>query len=165
MSEELSVDNINWQEVGKRLISYREMIGVDRETFATKLGISINSLSGYELAKERKRIGLILEICKMIRVSPKWMLTGEGEPFDYQSDELLDPLKIEKGAGVRRSSARKDAEEGIITDEMFEFIKVIDDFKRKNKKSFLSWSEVYQIVKYIGYRRVADKAPHIDMAE
>jgi DNA-binding XRE family transcriptional regulator len=166
MSEHLSVENIKWEEVAKRLINYREMTGIDRETFASKVGISINSLTSYEVAKERKSFGLILEICKVIRVSPKWMLTGEGDPFNYQSDEdLLDPLKIDKGAGVRRTSARKDAEEGVMADEMLEFIKSIDQFKRKNKKSFLSWSEVYQIVKYLGYRKVAEKAPHIDMAD
>ena len=161
--ENITFESINWNDVARRLICYREMIGLDRDAFADKLGISVNSLVSYELAKDRARIGLILEICKLCRMSPTWMLTGKGEPFNYEGDNLLDPLKIDKGAGVRRSSIRKDADEGLMSEEMFDFIKTIDEFKRKNKKTFLGWSEVYQIMLYMGYRRVANNAPHVDM--
>lgn len=161
----ISVDDINWQDVAKRIINYREMIGLDRESFADKLGISVNSLASYELAKDRRRIGLILEICKNCRISPKWMLTGQGDPFNYENDELLDPLKLDKGAGVRRASTRKEADEGTMSGEMLEFILTVDEFKRKNKKLFLSWSEVYQLVLYLGYRKTTKKAPHVDIAD
>ncbi len=37
--------------------------------------------------------------------------------------------------------------------EELEFVKAIEDFKKKNSKTFLSWSEVLGIVKELGYRK------------
>jgi hypothetical protein len=71
-------------------------------------------------------------------------------------------LERRRGPGRRRSDLRRAAEEGEITDDLFEFVMAMDEYKRVNKKPFPSWSEVYQVVLYLGYRKVAEKGTHID---
>ena len=59
---------------------------------------------------------------------------------------------------------RRAAEEGEISGELLEFIMAIDEYKRVNDRPFPSWSEVFEIVQYLGYRKVADQADHINTA-
>jgi hypothetical protein len=69
-----------------------------------------------------------------------------------------------RGPGRRRGEVRRAAEEGEISGELLEFIMAIDEYKRVNDRPFPSWSEVFEIVHYLGYRKVADRAKHINSA-
>ena len=69
-----------------------------------------------------------------------------------------------RGPGRRRGEVRRAAEEGEITGELFEFIMAIDEYKRINDRPFPSWSEVFEIMQYLGYRKVASRAEHINTA-
>jgi hypothetical protein len=65
-------------------------------------------------------------------------------------------LDRRRGAGIRRSEERKSAEEGEMNEEQFAFLMAIDDYKRQNKKPFPSWTEVLEVIKAVGYRKVAE---------
>jgi hypothetical protein len=69
-----------------------------------------------------------------------------------------------RGPGRRRGEVRRAAEEGEITGELLEFIMAIDEYKRINERPFPTWSEVFEIVQYLGYRKVASSADHINTA-
>ncbi len=69
-----------------------------------------------------------------------------------------------RGPGRRRGEVRKAAEEGEITGELLEFIMALDEYKRINDRPFPSWSEVFEIIQYLGYRKVAPPAEHINTA-
>ena len=69
-----------------------------------------------------------------------------------------------RGPGRRRGEVRRAAEEGEITGELLEFIMAIDEYKRINDRPFPSWSEVFEIIQYLGYRKVAPQAKHINTA-
>ncbi len=69
-----------------------------------------------------------------------------------------------RGPGRRRGEVRRAAEEGEISGELLEFIMAIDDYKRINERPFPSWSEVFEIIQYLGYRKVAEQADHINTA-
>ena len=68
-------------------------------------------------------------------------------------------LDRRRGPGRRRSNDRKAAEEGHMSDEQFEFLMAIDEYKRANNRPFPTWTEVLEIVKALGYRKVADPQP------
>lgn len=51
---------------------------------------------------------------------------------------------------------RKSAEEGHMSDEQFEFLMAIDDYKRTNSRPFPTWTEVLEVIKALGYRKVAE---------
>jgi len=68
-------------------------------------------------------------------------------------------LDRRRGPGRRRSDDRKAAEEGQMSDEQFEFLMAIDEYKRANARPFPTWTEVLEIIKAMGYRKVADPQP------
>jgi hypothetical protein len=72
-------------------------------------------------------------------------------------------LDRQRGPGRRRSDERRAAEEGQMSDEQFEFLMAIDEYKRANARPFPTWTEVLEVIRALGYRRVAEPqalAPH-----
>ena len=65
-------------------------------------------------------------------------------------------LDRKRGPGRRISDERKSAEEGQMSDEQFEFLMAIDEYKRKNTRPFPTWTEVLEVIKALGYRKVAE---------
>jgi hypothetical protein len=68
-------------------------------------------------------------------------------------------LDRRRGPGKRRSDDRKSAEEGQMSDEQFDFLMAIDEYKRKNTRPFPTWTEVLEVIKTLGYRKVAEPQP------
>jgi hypothetical protein len=64
-------------------------------------------------------------------------------------------LDRRRGPGRRRTEDRRDAEEGTMSDEQFEFLLAMDQYKRANARPFPTWTEVLEIIKALGYRKVA----------
>ncbi|MEJ2701122.1 MAG: hypothetical protein P8Z79_01640 [Sedimentisphaerales bacterium] len=65
-------------------------------------------------------------------------------------------LDRRRGPGRRLTTERKSAEEGQLSDEQFEFVMAIDKYKRKNARPFPTWTEVLEVIKALGYRKVAE---------
>lgn len=163
---QILASDVNWENVGKRIIKYREFLGLQKDELADKIQIPLTTLVSYESGKERKSTIGIIDLCQRCKLSAEWVLLGNGYPFDIDNnlEHSIDPLHMEKKAGVRRPTIRKEAEEGIMDDNMLEFILTVDEFKNKNKKLFPTWSEVYQIMLYLGYRKTEKRCSHIDFA-
>ncbi len=68
-------------------------------------------------------------------------------------------LERRRGPGRRRSDDRKAAEEGEMTAEQFEFIMAIETYKKVNKRMFPTWTEVLEVIRQLGYRKV--EARHV----
>ena|SRR4030042_1386599 len=68
-------------------------------------------------------------------------------------------LDRRRGPGKRRSDDRKAAEEGQMSTEQFDFLMAIDQYKRQNDRPFPTWTEVLEVIKAIGYRKVAEPQP------
>lgn len=64
-----------------------------------------------------------------------------------------------RGPGHRRSPERRAAEEGEMNEEQFEFLMAMDQYKRVNQRPFPTWTEVLEVIKAIGYRKVAEPQP------
>lgn len=64
-----------------------------------------------------------------------------------------------RGPGRRRSDDRKAAEEGHMSDEQFEFLMAIEEYKKANAKPFPTWTEILEVMKAMGYRKVAEPQP------
>jgi hypothetical protein len=65
-------------------------------------------------------------------------------------------LDRRRGPGRRRCDERRSAEEGEMSDEQFEFLMAIDTYKRQNNVCFPTWTEVLEVIKALGYRKVAE---------
>ena len=68
-------------------------------------------------------------------------------------------LNRHRGPGKRRSEERRAAEEGQMSDEQFEFLMAVDEYKRSNMRPFPTWTEVLELIKALGYRKVAEPQP------
>lgn len=42
-----------------------------------------------------------------------------------------------------------------MNEEQLEFIKAVDEYKRVNSRPFPTWTEVLDLILYLGYRKVA----------
>lgn len=60
-----------------------------------------------------------------------------------------------RGPGRRRTDYRRDAEEGHMNEEQVEFLKALDEYKRVNNRPFPTWTEVLDLILFLGYRKVA----------
>jgi hypothetical protein len=69
-----------------------------------------------------------------------------------------------RGPGVRLSEERKAAELGQMSDEQFQFLMAINEYKKKNDRPFPTWTEVLEVIKALGYRKVAEQQT-LDKAE
>ncbi len=65
-------------------------------------------------------------------------------------------LDRRRGPGRRLTDERKSAEQGQMSDEQFEFLLAIDEYKKKNTRPFPTWTEVLEVIKAMGYRKVAE---------
>ena len=68
-------------------------------------------------------------------------------------------LDRRRGPGRRRTDERRGAEEGEMSDEQFEFLMAINEYKTQNSRPFPTWTEVLEVIKAIGYRKVAEPEP------
>ena len=65
-------------------------------------------------------------------------------------------LDRRRGPGRRRSDERRNAEEGQMSDEQFEFLMAINEYKKANARPFPTWTEVLEVIKALGYRKIAE---------
>ena len=85
--------------------------------------------------------------------------TGEFSMLDDRRKNVVDRrlgLNRRRGPGKRRTPERKSAEEGQMNEEQFEFLMAIDTYKKENRRPFPTWTEVLEVIKAIGYRKVAE---------
>jgi hypothetical protein len=71
-------------------------------------------------------------------------------------------LERRRGPGRRRSDDRRSAEEGEMSAEQFEFVMAIETYKKVNKRMYPTWTEVLEVVRQLGYRKVAHRNMTLD---
>jgi len=71
-------------------------------------------------------------------------------------------LERRRGPGRRRSDVRKAAEEGEMTAEQFEFVMAIETYKKVNKRMYPTWTEILEIVRQLGYRKVKPREVQLE---
>ncbi len=71
-------------------------------------------------------------------------------------------LERRRGPGRRRSDDRKAAEEGEMTTEQFEFVMAIETYKKVNKRMYPTWTEVLEVIRQLGYRKVMHRDIHLE---
>ena len=89
--------------------------------------------------------------------------TGYSGPERRVADRRDDTgLERRRGPGRRRSDDRKAAEEGEMTAEQFEFVMAIETYKKVNKRLYPTWTEVLEVIRQLGYRKVMHRDIHLE---
>jgi hypothetical protein len=84
---------------------------------------------------------------------------SDNKRFEERRKSVVDRrlgLDRRRGPGCRRTAERKAAEEGEMNDEQFSFLMAIDDYKKANQRPFPTWTEVLEVIRALGYRKVAE---------
>lgn len=76
--------------------------------------------------------------------------------IDRRTGERCITLDRRRGPGIRRTEDRRSAEEGEMTQEQLEFIQAVNEYKQVNSRPFPTWTEVLDIIRAMGYRKVAE---------
>ena len=96
---------------------------------------------------------------------PDTSVTDTPSPFPNDRRKRNIPVATDRRA-KNAAEARKNSErrrlidpttcERDYNDEETEFMKAMDRYKRENRRPFPTWSEVLEVMRSLGYRRVAE---------
>jgi hypothetical protein len=92
---------------------------------------------------------------------------GSGFPNDRRKRNI--PVATDRRRAQNAAEKRKNSErrrlidpttcERDYNDDETEFMKAMDRYKRENRRPFPTWSEVLEVLRSLGYRRVAEPGP------
>lgn len=74
-------------------------------------------------------------------------------------------LERRRGPGRRRSDDRRVAEEGEMNSEQFEFVMAVEAYKKVNKRLYPTWTEILEVLRQLGYRKVLPRTIKLDVPE
>jgi hypothetical protein len=75
----------------------------------------------------------------------------EADPNIASRREIMDRRRQDRRRQIDPTTCERDYSDGEI-----EFMRAMDDYKRKSGRPFPTWSEVLEVVMSLGYRKVAD---------
>ncbi|MDA0833732.1 MAG: hypothetical protein O2955_05215 [Planctomycetota bacterium] len=78
-------------------------------------------------------------------------VTGDRRNSDGATNKGSDRRKVERRRQIDPTTCERDYS----VDEI-DFMKAMDDYKRLSGRQFPTWSEVLEVIRSMGYRRVAD---------
>jgi hypothetical protein len=87
---------------------------------------------------------------KEVAVEPEEDVRFE-DPGISARREILDRRRQDRRRQIDPTTCERDYSDGEI-----EFMRAMDDYKRKSGRPFPTWSEVLEVVMSLGYRKVAD---------
>jgi hypothetical protein len=73
--------------------------------------------------------------------------------FDGQERRKTPRRKVERRRQIDPTTCERD-----YSDDEIDFMKEMDDYKRRSGRQFPTWSEVLEVLRSMGYRRVAEPA-------
>ncbi len=79
---------------------------------------------------------------------------GERVSRELMAAAGLSGAERARGAGRRLSEFSRRAEEGELTTEQFLFVMAIEEFKKGNGRTYPAWTDVLEVVRLLGYRKV-----------
>jgi hypothetical protein len=76
----------------------------------------------------------------------------KNDPQQVETERRVGPRrKVERRRQIDPTTCERD-----YSDEEIEFMKAMDDYKRQSGRQFPTWSEVLEVMRSLGYRKVAE---------
>lgn len=79
------------------------------------------------------------------------LVVSEPEMTIQERREIIDRRRLDRRRQIDPTTCERD-----YSDNEVEFMKAMDDYKRKSGRPFPTWSEVLEVMMSLGYRKVAD---------
>lgn len=155
---DIDESKINFNELGARLKAYRYVKGLSVDALAEQSGLKPTNITKIESGVQYASMNQHWTIVRTMKISPPWLFLGEGAYDDFRPEWLPETIVRERKPGIRRSPERVDAECGEYTGDPFEFVLAVESFKVKNKKTFPSLTEIYELFLSLGYRKTEQQS-------
>ena len=84
------------KSISQRIKIFREKLNLTQKDLSQQLGMKITSISTIEVEKQLPTIPFIIGVYKIYKLSPLWLLTGEGEMIitsESSADNKMDYFK------------------------------------------------------------------------
>lgn len=78
---------MNKENIGQNLRTLRRQCGMTQAKLAEKTGVSTDHISHAEIGSGSISLPLLLEICKLLEVTPNDILAGEYSPYVPEGEE------------------------------------------------------------------------------
>ena len=90
-----------------RIRKIRKVLDLTQTEFAKKIGMTQNTLTGYERGRINPSNSVINNICKTFNINEEWLRTGEGEMFikisrDKKISDFIDNALSQESSSFRR---------------------------------------------------------------
>ncbi len=82
-------ESMNRKNIGQNLRTLRRQCGMTQAQLAEKIGVSTDHVSHAEIGFGSISLPLLIEICKLLDVTPNDILAGEYTP-DYVDEDLME---------------------------------------------------------------------------
>jgi hypothetical protein len=82
------------------------------------------------------------------RIAPERRKNPDGTPFGGEERRKSSRRKVERRRMIDPTTCERD-----YSGDEVEFMKAMDDYKRKSGRMFPTWSEVLEVVRSLGYTR------------
>lgn len=92
----LSYSNGFRTELGGRIRLARIMLGMNQAQLAVELGISRQTLVGYEKGHSEPACGLLAQLCSELAIDADWLLTGRGTLTPIPAVPSISALRAEE---------------------------------------------------------------------
>ncbi|MCH9655276.1 MAG: hypothetical protein K0U86_24295 [Planctomycetes bacterium] len=77
--------------------------------------------------------------------------TASASEAIHEKHEVVDQRKVERRRQIDPTTCERDYSEPEV-----DFMKAMDDYKRRSGRQFPTWSEVLEVLHSMGYRKVAE---------
>lgn len=81
--------------IGERIKKIRKKEKLTQSEFASRIGLSQNTIANYELDRRIPSEQVNISICREFNVNHNWLVDGKGEPFLPEPTGLIDELKVQ----------------------------------------------------------------------
>lgn len=125
------------EEVGERITFVRLTHGLKQSDFCERIGISKGNLSDLENSRYKPSFQAIFKIISHFNVSPLWLISGEGSPFDSNYDYSGKDNYLKLFSMVKSSAIAKNIMEdtAVLKEINEEALKDVKDFVRFKLKT------------------------------
>jgi transcriptional regulator with XRE-family HTH domain len=155
---DIDVERLNFDDIAERLKAYRIVHGLSKSELAKRCGVKVATIARIEGGQQYSTMNHYWSIVRAEQFSAPWFFYGDGKWNDKSVEYMPATVVYQRGAGVRRSEERYASESGQYEGDPFEFVLAVEEFKRQNSKQFPSWTEIFELMINLGYRRVEEPA-------
>ncbi len=80
-------------ELAARIVAAREVLGLNTEQLAQRIGATVATVSGWETGKSQPRTNRLVTLAGILGVSPSWLLSGLGDgPVSVTAETRMEAL-------------------------------------------------------------------------